>query len=56
MVNILPAAPHGTTDQMSPARQSLAVIVGVVAPRRILKTGDVVEPGGDQLAALEQYA
>jgi len=34
----------------------LAVIVGIVALVKILKTGDVVEPGGDQLAAFEQHA
>ncbi len=34
----------------------LAVIVGIVALVKILKTGDVVEPGGDQLAAVEQHA
>ena len=28
----------------------MAVILGVVALVKILKTGDVVEPGGDQLA------
>jgi membrane protease YdiL (CAAX protease family) len=31
----------------------LAVIVGIVALVKILKAGDVVEPGGDQLAAFE---
>jgi len=32
---------------------TIAIIVGIVALVKILKTGDVVEPGGDQLAALE---
>jgi len=34
----------------------LAVIIGIFALVKILKTGDVVEPGGDQLAALEATA
>jgi membrane protease YdiL (CAAX protease family) len=34
----------------------LAVIVGIFALVKILKTGDVVEPGGDQLAAFDQEA
>lgn len=34
----------------------LAVIIGIVALVKILKTGDVVEPGGDQLAAFERHA
>lgn len=35
----------------------LAVIIGIFALGvKILKTGDVVEPGGDQLAALEATA
>jgi membrane protease YdiL (CAAX protease family) len=34
----------------------LAVIVGIFALVKILKTGDVVEPGGDQLTAFEQEA
>lgn len=33
-----------------------AVITGIVALVKILKTGDVVEPGGDQLAAFERHA
>ncbi len=33
-----------------------AVIVGIFALVKILKTGDVVEPGGDQLAAFDQHA
>jgi membrane protease YdiL (CAAX protease family) len=32
----------------------LAVIIGIFALVKILKTGDVVEPGGDQLAAFDQ--
>jgi membrane protease YdiL (CAAX protease family) len=32
---------------------TVAVVVGIFALVRILKTGDVVEPGGDQLAALD---
>ena len=31
----------------------LAVIIGIFALVKILKTGDVVEPGGDQLAAFD---
>jgi len=34
----------------------LAVIVGIVALVKILKTGDVVEPGGDQLAEFHKVA
>jgi hypothetical protein len=33
-----------------------AVSVGIFARVKILKTGDVVEPGGDQLAAFGQEA
>lgn len=33
-----------------------AVIAGIVALVKVLKTGDVVEPGGDQLAAFDQHA
>lgn len=41
-----PAAPAGFALYV-------AVVVGIVALVKILKTGDVVEPGGDQLAAFE---
>lgn len=34
----------------------LAVIVGIFALVKILKTGDVVEPGGDQVAVFDQHA
>jgi hypothetical protein len=32
----------------------LAVIIGIFALVKILKTGDVVEPGGDQLEAFDR--
>jgi membrane protease YdiL (CAAX protease family) len=41
-----PAAPAGFVLY-------LAIILGIVALVKILKTGDVVEPGGDQLAAFD---
>jgi membrane protease YdiL (CAAX protease family) len=34
----------------------VGIILGIVALVKILKTGDVVEPGGDQLAAFEHAA
>jgi hypothetical protein len=37
---------------MSPA--SVTIVLGIIALVRILKTGDVVEPGGDQLAEFDQ--
>jgi hypothetical protein len=37
------------------SRAELA-IAGIVALVKILKTGDVVEPGGDQLAAFDRAA
>jgi membrane protease YdiL (CAAX protease family) len=41
-----PLAPGG-------AALTLAVIIGIFALVKILRTGDVVEPGGDQLAAFD---
>ena len=34
----------------------VTVILGIVALVKILKTGDVVEPGGDQLAEFDKVA
>jgi len=34
----------------------VAIVLGIVALVKILKTSDVVEPGGDQLAPFEQVA
>jgi len=34
----------------------VTVILGIIALVKILKTGDVVEPGGDQLAEFDKVA
>ena len=34
----------------------VAVVLGIIALVKILKTGDVVEPGGDQLAEFAEVA
>ena len=47
---------EGLKDQPAGLGGSLmtpAIVVGIVALVKILKTGDVVQPGGDQLAALQ---
>jgi hypothetical protein len=36
--------------------QFVAIVLGIIALVKILKTGDVVEPGGDQLAEFDKAA
>jgi len=36
--------------------QFVAIVLGIIALVKILETGDVVEPGGDQLAEFDKVA